>query len=171
MQTALSMLCSLWILAFALAPADSAAGEHEHSGSSPAATELRLSPGVAKILRQEMRAIEAGMKGLIPAIASGKWEEVAATGREIRDSFIMKQRLSPRQRHELHRTLPPRFREMDGAFHHTAGMLAHAAEAGNGEVVTFYLQRLMEGCVGCHTRYATQRFPALATPPAGEHHH
>jgi len=171
MQTALSMVCSLWILAMALPPVTAAAGEHDHAGAAPVASELHLSPGVAKLLRQEMRAIQTGMQALIPAIASGDWQNAAGIGREIRDSFILKQQLTPQQRHELHRTLPPRFRELDGAFHRTAGMLAHAAEMENGEVVTFYLQRLMEGCVTCHSRYATTRFPALAKPPGEDHHH
>ena len=167
----LSVIGSFWILAFTLAAVTATAGEDDHVGTPPMVETVHLSPGVTKLLRQEMRAIQKGMQALIPAIASGRWLAVAEIGRDIRDSYIMKQRLSTPQRHELHRTLPPRFREMDTAFHRAAGLLAHAAEMGNGEVVNFYLQRLMEGCVGCHSRYATTRFPAFAEPRDESHHH
>ncbi len=147
-----------------------AAGPELHS-EAPAGQGLQISPDLSKLLNQEMAAIQEGMMGLIPAISSGKWDEAAKIGRNIKASFILKQKLTPSQKEELHRVLPAGFIEMDQAFHNAAGMLAHAAEMKNAEVVNFYFFKLNEACVSCHAKYATDRFPGLAKPSEKDGHH
>jgi len=116
-----------------------------------------------------MAALQEGMQSLVPAIVSGNWEAVATTGEKLRDSFILQQELTPELVAELHRAVPAAFLEMDQSFHHSAGMLVHAAKKENPELVTFYYYKLTETCVSCHTKFATHRFPGLANP--GVHRH
>lgn len=143
-----------------------ATGQAEHP-----AGHLHLSPGLTRLLQQEMQAIQKGMQSLIPAIVSGNREAIAETGDNIQHSYIMKQQLSAQHMQELQQ-LPPAFRELDQSFHRYAGMLAHAARMKNTEVVNFYFYKLTDTCVACHSRFAANRFPDL-TPADdhGEQHH
>jgi cytochrome c556 len=115
-----------------------------------------------ELLKQEMNAIQKGMQALIPAIASGNWQEVAETGGHIQHSYIMQQQLTDAQMEELHQALPAAFLELDQVFHHSAGMLAHAAQQHNAEVVNFYFYKLTDTCVACHRKFAGYRFPGFA---------
>ena len=134
-------------------------GDHGHR------TEITLAPELRELLGKEMRAVQRGMMGLTPAIAKGEWHLISEIGVKIHDSYVMKQELSKGQKEKLHRELPAPFIEMDQAFHQTAGMMADAAEARNMSLVNFYFYKLNEGCVSCHAKYATKRFPGLAQPP------
>ena len=72
-----------------------------------------------------------------------KWVEVSPLGQKIKESFILKQKPTAAQKEELHRVLPQQFIEMDMDFHKSAGMLAHAAEIKNADVVHFYFYKRM----------------------------
>lgn len=131
-----------------------------------------LSAPLREALSAEMVALQGGLVAVIPAIVAGHWDEVARIGRQMRDSYIMKQALSAEQLEELHHALPASFLELDARFHYLAGMLSHAAEAKKPELVGFYLGTMTETCVNCHSRHAQARFPALSgavTPH--EHRH
>ena len=151
-------------------PGSTMAGNEDHTAGRQAGNEIHLPADLRHLLRQEMVAIENAMKTLIPAISSGDWGAVNAIAQKISDSFIMKQKLTPAQKEELHRVLPHRFIEMDQDFHSSAGMLAHAAEMKNADVVNFYFYKLNNACVECHSQYATQRFPGLVNGSAGDSH-
>jgi len=72
----------------------------------------------------------------------------------------------------LHQKLPPAFRVLGQSFHQAAGMLAQAASLKNPDVVSFYYYKLVDGCVSCHARFATRRFPGFSTNnAAGLHEH
>jgi hypothetical protein len=129
-----------------------------------------LSQPLRDALSMEMQAVQAGMVGIIPALAAGNWEEIAAIGTRIRDSYIMRQSLTPAQLQELHETLPPDFQALDARFHEDAGMLIHVAEAKKPELVGYYVGRMMEACVACHSRHATDKFPALAGQAGADAH-
>lgn len=133
-----------------------------------------LSPELREVLSKEMQALQDGMKSIIPEYIAGKWNEVETIATQMKNSYILKKKLSEHQVHELHSKLPPLFIELDQEFHYLAGMLAHAAEKKKPELVGFYFSKLGESCVGCHTRFATHKFPALAkgnaTATATEEH-
>jgi len=155
-------------LAAALLAAAALAQDHVHHGEDAAAADgIRLSPELRQLLTREMLAIQDGMQALVPAIAAGHWVEIAEIGRKIHDSYILRQEMSAAQLEELHHALPADFVEMDHSFHHAAGMLAHAAEQKNADVVGFYFFKLNQGCVSCHTKFASGKFPGLAR--SGEH--
>jgi len=115
--------------------------------------------------------IQQGMMDMVPAIAAGEWDKVSTIGQKIKASFILKQKLTDAQKEELHRVLPPQFIEMDTDFHKSAGMLAHAAEMKNADVVNFYFYKMNAACVSCHGKYAAERFPGLTNGDEEEHHH
>jgi hypothetical protein len=141
-------------------------GHTEHAATrqtAPPDKHLHLSPGLLELLQQEMNAIQAGMQALIPAIASGNWDDIAGTGERIRRSYLLQQQLTDAQTEELHHELPPAFLELDQAFHHSAGMLVHAAKVQNAEVVNFYFYKLTDACVACHRKFAAHRFPGLTS--------
>ena len=129
-----------------------------------------LSPGLLALLNQEMGLIQRGMMNLVPAIAAGEWGKVSAIGQKIKASFILKQKLTDAQKEELHQVLPPQFIEMDMDFHKSAGMLAHAAEMKNADVVNFYFYKMNTACVSCHGKYAVERFPGLEGKGEKGHH-
>lgn len=136
--------------------------EHAHHMESQKSEEVQLSPSLHALLKQEMGLIQEGMMDMIPAIAAGEWDKVSTLGQKIKESFILKQKLTEAQKEELHRVLPKQFIEMDMDFHKSAGMIAHAAEMKNADVVNFYFYKLNAACVSCHGKFAAERFPGLA---------
>ena len=122
---------------------DSQQTQHMESQSSK---KVELSPGLLTLLNQEMRLIQQGVMDMVPAIAAGEWDKVSALGLKIKKSFILKQKLTDEQKEELHRVLPEQFIEMDMDFHTSAGMLEHAAEIRNADVVHFYFYN-MNACL------------------------
>ncbi len=122
---------------------------------------VHLSHDLKVILNQEMNKIEQGMMKIIPAISAGNWEDITKIAKKIKNSFILKQKLTEKQIEELHHSLPAEFIGMDHSFHSTAGKLAHAALEHDGELVNFYFYKLHSQCINCHSKYASERFPKL----------
>jgi len=137
---------------------------------SQTSQEVLLSTDLRSLLNQEMGLIQQGVMDMVPAIAAGKWDKVSAIGQKIKESFILKQKLTDAQIEELHRVLPQQFIEMDMDFHKSAGMLAHAAEMKNADVVNFYFYKMNAACVSCHGKYAAERFPGFAKDGEEGHH-
>lgn len=131
--------------------------------------EFHLSHELKEILNQEMNGIQEGMMKIIPAIAAGDWETIADIAKQINDSFILKQKLSPEQMEELHHSLPAGFIEIDQDFHSTAEKLTHSAYQQDAELVNFYFYNLHRQCIQCHSKYATERFPNLKANKSDHH--
>jgi hypothetical protein len=144
--------------------------ERAHHMESQKSQGVQLSPSLLALLNQEMGLIQQGMMDMIPAIAAGEWDKVSTLGQKIKESFILKQKLTEAQKEELHRVLPQQFIEMDMDFHKSAGMLAHAAEMKNVDVVNFYFYKMNAACVSCHGKFAAERFPGLAKGGEEGHH-
>ena len=145
--------------------------EHAHHMEPQASQGVQLSPDLHALLNQEMGLIQQGIMDMVPAIAAGEWDKVSTIGQKIKKSFILKQKLTDAQKEELHRVLPQQFIEMDLDFHKSAGMLAHAAEMKNADVVNFYFYKMNAACVTCHAKYAAGRFPGLAKEGEERHQH
>lgn len=172
MKTSTSIIAVLAATAIFRA-ADAADAEHRDHAAQPGGM-AALSTPLREALAQEMVALQNGMMSIIPAFASGNWALVAETGKQMEQSYIMKQALSAEQLDELHHLLPPQFLELDAQFHYLAGMLSHAADNRKPELAAFYFSRLLETCTTCHARFATEKFPALSARedrPAPGHHH
>jgi hypothetical protein len=130
-----------------------------------------LSPELRALLMQEMLALQEGMKNIVPAFASGDLEEVSDIAGKINRSFILKQKITDSQKHELHKKLSKGFILKDEQFHQYAGMLEHVSKERHIELVGFYYSKLLESCIGCHSEYASHRFPGLSNESANEKHH
>lgn len=134
----------------------------DEGGKAAPAEKIDVSPELKKILTEEMKAIQKGMQELIPAMASGDGLKVAEIGAKLEGSYIMAQKLSPKQMEELHQGLPEGFVAMDEEFHHFAGALTHAAYMKHWDMVALFYSKLTEACVNCHSAYAAEKFPGLA---------
>ena len=124
----------------------------------------QLPPKVRGLLIQEMQAILEASKQIQAAIVQGHHETVARKAQAIHDSFIMDQQMTAADKQALLATVPDAFLERDAALHELSARLA---EAGRDRDTARQLQQfsdMTQGCVGCHSRYATARFPDLATP-------
>lgn len=174
MQAIRVLTCSLLLAATAAtAQLDDHATAPAPGGTAVATKGVAaLSPELRTLFKAEMAGLQGAMLELVPAVVSGDWEGIARVSVKIRDGFVLAQQLTAEQREELHRALPEGFLERDAEFHATAEALEHAAHRKQAELVPFYLYKLTEGCVGCHSRYARERFPALAPahePPPHAH--
>lgn len=150
------------VILWMLASAAWAAGEPD----------LKLSPKLRSALVAEMTGLKTGVAELTGVLATGDWARARQRALAIRDSYILKQRLSRAELTDLEHALPPDFQELDARFHRHAEALAHAAERHDGELAGFYLGRMIEGCIGCHARYATHTLPGFkAGMPAAGHAH
>ncbi len=130
-----------------------------------------LSPELQKLLRSEMRAIDQGMKDILSAQISGDLEEVSHIAHDIKNSFVIKQKLTTQQKHELHKKLPKSFLMLDKKFHNYAGMLSHVAVEQHAELVGFYFTKMTDLCVDCHSQFAKHRFPKFTVQKEPSHHH
>ncbi len=147
------------------------AGEHtKHHKIHTVVGVEALSPELRSLLSQEMTALQKGAMSLVPALASGNWDEIEKISKKIKNSYILKQKLTKEQAKELHSKLPPAFIELDKSFHKDAGMLMHVAEKRNAELVNFYFSKMINACVNCHSKFATHRFPALKIENSDEEH-
>jgi len=136
--------------------------EHGENHDSHHKSVESLSPELRALLQQEMKALQSGMVSVIPAFIGGNLDEVEHIAQSMKDSYILKQSITQEQMHELHSSLPASFLKMDQEFHYFAGMLAHTANRKKLELVNFYLSKLTESCVGCHSEHATHKFPGFS---------
>jgi hypothetical protein len=130
-----------------------------------------LSPELRALLIQEMTAIQEGMQNIVPAFVSGNLDHVSDIAGNIKNGFILKQKLTASQKHELHEKLPHGFIKKDKQFHKYAGMLQHVSEKRHTELVGFYYSKMLESCVGCHSEYAKHRFPKFNLEAGKDNHH
>lgn len=140
-----------------------------HAEDPPAMPTRQLSATTRALLQEEMRGIGSGMQTLTTALAAADWKTLQTTAEQIRDSYILVRRLSTEQRKELLHLLPNGFRVLDRNFHRRADRLAAAAQTRDSDLATFYLYRMMDSCVACHSQYAGERFPAFHPPQQDEH--
>lgn len=157
---------SLLVLLAGLLGAAIPASAAEESSAMPT---RQLSAATRALLQEEMRGIGSGMQTLTTALAAADWTTLQTTAEQIRDSYILVRRLSTAQRKELLHVLPNGFRVLDRNFHRRADRLAAAAAAHDSDLATFYIYRMMDSCVACHSQYAGERFPAFHPPEQDEH--
>lgn len=134
-----------------------------------AGEELELPPKLRAALVEEMRAVQREMQRVAVALPQGDWAALHDAASRIEGSYLLKRKLSPGERETLHLTLPDAFKRLDAAFHEHAQRLAQATVVRDPELSLFYVSRLNDGCIACHSRFAAQRFPGFhpaSTPHA-----
>ena len=132
---------------------------------------ITLEPELLALLQAEMREITIGVQKIPVAIAQGDWEALEQTSELIRTSYIMAKRLTKEQKKALKSNLPAGFKQLDSAFHNRAGELAKAARARDSELASYHYSRLIEGCAGCHSLYAREKFPGFGATEEQGHQH
>ncbi len=151
---------------------DEAAGDvkiakKHHQVHAQAAT-LAISAELRAALNMEMQQIKGGMESLVGATVAGNWGKIAAVGQQIKHSYILKQKLTAKQRHELHDKLPEEFKRLDKQLHQYAGMLAHVAQERDIGLVNYYIYKMNETCTSCHARFVKDKFGGFNLP--NKHH-
>jgi cytochrome c556 len=132
---------------------------------------LTLSPKLRAALLAEMAGLKAGVAELSVSLANGEWDKTAERATRIRDSYIMKQKLSRAELEQLERSLPADFVAMDQRFHRHAEGLAQAAHRQDHELAVFYFSKMLEGCGSCHASYAAHTFPGYRRTQPAPHTH
>lgn len=118
-----------------------------------------LSSELRVVLSQEMIALEKAMKTILSSMIAGDYTSIEETAVKIKNSFILKQKLTSTQKEELHTKLPQSFIAQDSAFHNDAAMLEHVANIKNPELTQFYFNKMLNACVTCHQSFAQEKFP------------
>lgn len=126
----------------------------------------KLTPKLKDLIVQEMQLLLQASSEIHAAIVTGDHETVAKQAMKIHDSFIMKRSLTKQDKADLMKAVPPAFVALDAKLHQTAAKLAHAAEQRDVELETVFFAKMTDACVGCHSAYASDRFPSL-TATAG----
>ena len=122
----------------------------------------QLTPKLRDLLRQEMASVLAAGQDILAGIVAGDHATVAERAQQIHDSFILQQSLTEQDRKDLMAALPSEFVALDRSFHETSADLAAAARAEVVEQEMTGFNQMVEACVACHRRFATDRFPSLA---------
>lgn len=129
--------------------------------AAPVLVTEKLSPGTRAVLVEEMQAIAAAMGRIHTAMVTGDHAVVVTEAENIESSFVLKQKLTQEQRHEIHATLPQAFIEMDRSFHQQAGELAAAGREQDVAAERAAFEQMSRSCQSCHASFASGRFPAL----------
>ena len=111
------------------------AGEDREEG-------FQLSRKLRRILSAEMNAVQNGITNLSIAVPAGRWNEISETAGKMKETYILKRKLSKSEIDELNKSFPAGYRELDSAFTKSAAMLAKAAEEHNGEQVSLFFNSL-----------------------------
>ena len=130
-----------------------------------------LTPELQRLFSKEMIQLKNGMHQITDAYISGQWDAIATTAKQMENTYVLRQGLSHSQAHELHSKLPKNFLKLDEQFHYYSGMLAYAAENNNVELIGFYISKMSESCVSCHSRFANEKFPDFRQSIDNPKHH
>ncbi|QIB66489.1 hypothetical protein [Kineobactrum salinum] len=117
-----------------------------------------LAPDIRGLLQKEMVQVDVAMKVIHGAIVRGDHEVVDKKGREIHDSFILQQSITPDQRKALKAAVPDEFLKLDQRFHVLASQLSDAGSRKNTEDQLKIFGQLTQACVMCHSGHASERF-------------
>ncbi|HLR18127.1 MAG TPA: cytochrome c [Alcanivoracaceae bacterium] len=121
----------------------------------------QLPDNVRGLLIQEMLGIQAASQKIQAAIVQGDHDVVATEAQAIHDSFIMEQEMTEEDERALLAVAPEDFLEQDEALHTLSASLAEAGRNKDTDAQLKHLHELLEGCVSCHSDYASARFPGL----------
>ncbi len=132
----------------------------------------KLTPKLKRLLTEEMRAVNQASQQIVGALVAGDHAAVAKAAQQIHDSFILEKKLTDKDKRDLEAAVPPAFLALDGAFHQMAAKLAEAARHKEDvDLQTYYFGRMIEMCQTCHSRFASDRFPAFGGKAPAVHAH
>ena len=118
----------------------------------------KLTDRLKELLAAEMAQVGDATSALAHAIAIGDHATVVELGVKVRDSFILKQSLTPQDKKDLVSAVPKAFLMLDKRFHGMAGKMVAAAETKDTELQLFYYGQMLQACTQCHSGFASDRF-------------
>lgn len=121
----------------------------------------KLTDNLSKLLREEMRSVQAAMSTTHSAIVMGQHESVAENAQQIHDSFILTQELTDQDRKDLMSAVPDGFIELDEEFHQLAASLAEAGRNSDTNAQHRLFSEMTDNCLECHSSYVYDRFPGV----------
>jgi len=119
---------------------------------------LKLPHDFHVILSVEMFELQGKMNLLLEGISRGKWKMVESTADYISNNYILKQKMTRRDKRALKKTLPEGFVALDKYFHELAKELKEASKKKDSGVVLDKYRHLIKTCMECHGRYASYKF-------------
>ncbi|RLA65566.1 MAG: hypothetical protein DRQ88_02060 [Epsilonproteobacteria bacterium] len=119
---------------------------------------LKLPHDFHVILSVEMFELQGKMNLLLEGISRGKWKMVESTADYISDNYILKQKMTYKEKKMLKKALPDGFVALDKYFHQTAKELKEAATKKESGLVLEKYRHLIKTCMECHGRYAAYKF-------------
>ncbi|WP_188874131.1 cytochrome c [Iodidimonas muriae] len=122
----------------------------------------KLTPKLQDLLRKEMLSVNEASQEILAAMVTGDDERVATLAQQIHDSFILRQSMTPEDKADLMAAVPEDFVRMDRNFHEISAALAEAANAKNRPPQRERFGQMIDACVACHSKYASDRFPAFS---------
>jgi hypothetical protein len=122
----------------------------------------RLTPKLRDLLQQEMGEMIVSANAITTALVTGDHATVADRAAQIVNGFILKRSLTEQDKTDLENAVPPSFLELDATFHQIAAKLVRAAQERDPELEHFYFSNMLEKCVICHSRYASDKFSGFA---------
>lgn len=151
-----------FIYVFVLMSMTLAANEVEDKLSLPKTIKLGLS--------EDMHVIQSNMNTLLDSMSRAQWNKMYESATELKNNFIMKQKLSIKEQKLLRNTVPKGYIEEDKKFHYWAGVIATGAKRKSGEIVSKGYAGLVNTCMTCHAKYAPYMFENFKeyTPPKTE---
>jgi hypothetical protein len=131
----------------------------------------KLTPRLSKLLDEEMQMIRQAMRQIFDGLIFGDHALVATNAEQIHAGYVLSRKLTAKDKADLMKAATPEFLRLDGKFHETAKKLSEAAKHKDYELQRFYYGRLAESCQTCHSRYATDKFPAFSGGQPKGHSH
>ncbi len=122
---------------------------------------LQVPEKVKTVLVHEMKTISTLMGDLLQYIVQGDSAKVSATAIEIRNTNL-KQEFDAKEIKKILAILPKGFIELDRKFHMTANEVAKAVETNDFKIAINLYSEMTQGCLNCHTAYASERFKNLS---------
>ena len=119
---------------------------------------LKLPHDFHVILSIEMFELQGKLNLLLEGISRGKWKLVESTADYISDNYILKQKMTRKEKKQLKKVLPDGLIALDKFFHQTAKELKEAAVKKDSGVVLDKYRQLIKTCMECHGRYAAYKF-------------
>jgi hypothetical protein len=113
---------------------------------------------VQQLLSQEMQYIKSGMDEMLYSIISNDYKNVAKIARTIEHSYILKDKITQKQKQQLQASFPAKFFEYDMEFHESAQSLADFADFDDKKNLLEGYSNMVNQCVRCHESFAKFRF-------------
>lgn len=131
---------------------------------------LNIPEKIRKELNEDMQVIQSLMNQILDSMSRAQWQTIYENAKNLETDFILKQKMSKKDKELLMKSLPKGYIKSDKQFHYWASVLAAGAKKKNGAMITKGYAGLVNTCITCHAEYAPYLFKDFKdyTPPKQE---